>query len=217
MAKVLLGNIKPVKGRDYMTEEDYKDLSRRYAPHGYGLGDQANAATDVNACKKSGWYSFGSNANGTPFQYGGILIAFDRYETDYVQVAFNVINEEWGGAGAILRRIGTTSGWGEWEYYNPTMEVGKEYRTIERFLGKPVYAKLVSCGGLPATGSKPVTHNSAGVVDWIVSAQGQAMGGITFPSRNVSITTNQTDIVITTTDDTVKDAASYVLLKYTKK
>lgn len=34
--------------------------------------------------------------------------------------------------------------WNPWEYINPPMVAGEEYRTTERYNGKPVYAKLVS-------------------------------------------------------------------------
>lgn len=36
------------------------------------------------------------------------------------------------------------------EWLNPPMELGVEYKTTERYLGKPVYTKAVSCGALPA-------------------------------------------------------------------
>ena len=36
--------------------------------------------------------------------------------------------------------------WQPPEYINPPMELNKEYRTTERYLGKPVYVKLLDCG-----------------------------------------------------------------------
>ena len=38
------------------------------------------------------------------------------------------------------------------EWYNPPTVVGKEYRTTERFNGKPVYTKLINCGKMPING-----------------------------------------------------------------
>jgi hypothetical protein len=38
-----------------------------------------------------------------------------------------------------------------WEYENPPMEVGKEYRTTERWNGMPVYKTLVDFGTLSNT------------------------------------------------------------------
>lgn len=47
--------------------------------------------------------------------------------------------------------------WGEWEYENHPMYLGVEYRTTERYLGKPVYVKAVDFGNAPASGSKTVS------------------------------------------------------------
>lgn len=42
------------------------------------------------------------------------------------------------------------------EWINPPMQLGVEYRTTERYLGKPVYVKLVDCGQI--ADSKTVDH-----------------------------------------------------------
>ena len=49
-----------------------------------------------------------------------------------------------------------TRAWGEWEWKNPPMWVGVEYRITERRNGKPVYTKLVDFGSLPANDTKSV-------------------------------------------------------------
>jgi hypothetical protein len=38
------------------------------------------------------------------------------------------------------------------------MIAGREYRTIERYNGKPVYVKLVNCGAGPNNSSKEILH-----------------------------------------------------------
>jgi hypothetical protein len=38
--------------------------------------------------------------------------------------------------------------WAEWEWVNPPMTLGAEYRTTERFNGKVVYTKLIYCGAI---------------------------------------------------------------------
>ena len=37
------------------------------------------------------------------------------------------------------------------EWFNPPMVVGTEYRTTERYMGKPVYVKLIDVGQMPNT------------------------------------------------------------------
>ena len=50
------------------------------------------------------------------------------------------------------------------EYLNPPMKLGMEYRTTERYLGKPVYVKAVGCGSCPASGYKDVVYGDVGIV-----------------------------------------------------
>jgi hypothetical protein len=45
------------------------------------------------------------------------------------------------------------------EYQNPPMLLGVEYKTMERYLGKPVYCRLIDCGKFPPPGnSRQVAH-----------------------------------------------------------
>ena len=46
---------------------------------------------------------------------------------------------------------------GEWEWVNPPMALGVEYRTTERYMGKPVYAKCVNYGYITA-GEHSIAH-----------------------------------------------------------
>ena len=45
--------------------------------------------------------------------------------------------------------------WGPWEWVNPRLDIGVEYRTVERYLGKPVYCKAINCGAF--SGNKYVS------------------------------------------------------------
>lgn len=66
------------------------------------------------------------------------------------------------------------------EYLNPPMELGVEYRTTERYLGKPVYAKLINCGKFPApASSKQIAH---GISDcYPIRVTGQMSNSNTVP------------------------------------
>ena len=65
-----------------------------------------------------------------------------------------------------------------WEH--PPMQEGIEYRTMEQYLGKPVYAKLVNCGNFPAPGSsKQIAH---GISDcYPIRVTGQMSNSNTVP------------------------------------
>ena len=60
---------------------------------------------------------------------------------------------------------------GGWDH--PPMELGVEYRTTERYLGKPVYMKTINMGNLPGNAVKRASFQSNNVVDKIVSVTGQ--------------------------------------------
>ena len=51
--------------------------------------------------------------------------------------------------GLICRQAFAKSGgvqFAEWEWINPPMALDREYRTTERYMGKPVYVKMVNLG-----------------------------------------------------------------------
>lgn len=70
--------------------------------------------------------------------------------------------------GTAITRCKNAGTWGPWEWVNPPLALGVEYRTTERYLGKPVYVKLVNFGALPNAGSKDVAHGLTGLSSiWI--------------------------------------------------
>ena len=68
-------------------------------------------------------------------------------QTSYAYGTVTAINYYYNGTTAQRSIFGGT--WGEWEWVNPPMMTGVEYRTTERHNGKSVYAKLVYAGYLP--------------------------------------------------------------------
>ena len=58
------------------------------------------------------------------------------------------------------------------EWITPPMQLGVEYRTTERYLGKPVYVKVVDCGKFPTPGtSKLVAHGISNCTPITITAQ----------------------------------------------
>lgn len=115
------------------------------APDGFGLGRSAvliDAGDNLNNYTVGGWYQFQKGVQNAPFDWGIMLIIHGTdYLNDTFQYAFSryprnnmAIRQKFGGA------------WEEWEWINPPMLPGVEYRTTERWEGKPVYTKLVSLG-----------------------------------------------------------------------
>ena len=119
---------------------------------------------------------------------------------------------------ATKQKIGGT--WYPWEYVNPPMQFGVEYRTTERWYGSPVYAQLFDCSPLPNATTKvfPVEGNYADevvniVVDYggMSSYFGQSLQNKGFANINVT----QSKIYITTESD-LSAGNAYVWVKYTK-
>ena len=141
-------------------------VSANKAPAGYGLGSVAQYIDDFNNAVLTGWYqnqSKGEEAH-TPDGSIGWIVRTESYGTGcYAQFAFRVGSPPLGVYQAVRYYHSAMGGWNTWEWVNPPMILGVEYRTTERYLGKPVYCKVVDCGGLPNGTIKIVSH---GVFDF---------------------------------------------------
>ena len=109
-----------------------------------------------------------------------------------VQTTFSLEVIAMGKDGQLLQRItrcaaeATTyerqyysSEWHEWECVNPPMAVGVEYRTTERYMGKPVYTKLIYCETLPNATNKTYEHGST--AKQVIRCVGQMSDGNSLP------------------------------------
>ena len=132
------------------------------APSGYGLGGAATAIRDWNEVKKNGWYmcSYRDEASNSPnptWQWFGKVDNWS--EAVLAQTVYSAIN---GLLTCCKRYYHVDIGWTPWEWENPPISAGIEYRTTERHNGKPVYVKAVDVGGLPSNTSKTIAHGIGG-------------------------------------------------------
>ena len=109
--------------------------------------------------------------------------------------------------------------WQEWEWPDPPMSVGTEYRTTQRWQRKAVYTKLVNVGNLPNSTTKTVAHNAAAVQ--IIRFCGQASDGTAFPivgsfGTSVELWVGKENIQICTNAD-CSELTATVQLWYTKE
>lgn len=181
----------------------------RKAPDGHGLGKKSSemkiysTPEELDDLKAAGWYSY---YNETAYacgyagtQYGGILVIPAMY--GYTQFFFCRSHYE----AYLKRHYDSSSGlWGVWEWVNPPMKEGVEYRTTERYNGNPVYTKLVDCGNLPNTESKRVGHGASDVKN-VIRITGTTSTGHSIPyyytDGEILMYANSTGIWITTTFD----------------
>lgn len=198
------------------------------APDGFGLGGSATlltSADNLDALMKTGWYYY--NTSNAP--QGTLPTALTPYATlilvsaagnTCVQEAYDPTDS--GLHGTVLRRtiygVGTGAKIYPWEWVNPFMQLGVEYRTTERYLDKPVYAKLVNFGALPNATQKVVKHNIpnvSSVISVYGSAQDQAIGVGAFGAQVTGINADNTNVAIWTSAD-LSNYSAYVAMKYTK-
>ena len=105
------------------------------------------------------------------------------------------------------------------EWFNPPMYTGKEYRTTERYIGKPVYVKAIDFGAAPNSTLKAVsigTANIEKIVDfkWMYS-DGNDIGMLITNPNFTLVAANTGNVVIETNAD-VSSFMIKAVVKYIK-
>ena len=107
------------------------------------------------------------------------------------------------------------SAWQPFEWEHPPMQLGVEYRTIERYQQVPIYTKAVNFGAAPNATSKTVEHGITGF-NQCVDVSGISGGANLIGHKNiVGILVNESQITIEADADLSRSNV-YVILKYTK-
>ena len=210
--------------RELANDYSIVNALEKKAPGGFGLGSAyTDYIADFNACIKNGWYRAYSNSLNSPSiggwnaRYGALLVStrdsviYHVYYVDRYSVMYTL--ERYSNDG------GTT--WSEWEYVNPPLQIGVEYRTTERYQEKPVYYKIVDCGQI--VDNKQVEHGVANMRDCIF-CQGlrSAMPMPSISNNDLSdpwsyyvADVNRTKITLAC-GTTAAGGNCHVILKYTK-
>lgn len=127
-----------------------------YAPFGFGLGDSAGKVitTDCNEATKNGWYYVAGASNAaSPYDHSMLVVGYGASAVHQIAFLGNAVS-----ANVLIQiRKCYGSAWNEWEWPNPPMAVGVEYRTTERYEGAPVYTQLVDLGTTTASMSSTVS------------------------------------------------------------
>ena len=133
------------------------------APGGFGLGSDGTGditlVSNLNEAVKTGFYACGESdvrfLPGVELE-GGCLA---------VEAANGWVFQQLRKDGLCAQRFyHPDSLWQSWEWVNPPMTPGLEYRTTRRWLGKPVYVRLVDFGALPNAGTRAVDGGTMGFV-----------------------------------------------------
>lgn len=206
------------------------------APAGYGIGEEDAALVkdaDLDTLKNGGTYFIGTGCTNTPpntdTAWSTLYVIPGRACTQ-IFIPANDANRA-GTFSSWIARIynNETAAWGAWEWVNPPMQLGVEYRTTERYLGKPVYVKVIDFGTLSNNNFKVVSANIGNKNDAsIVDYKGYAVTGNyvePFPIiwsgpvikayAYVEVYNSYWSIRVTTSADLSSYSAKFVI-KYTK-
>lgn len=175
MGRVLIGNVRP--SIDYLKEY--------FAPAGYGLGTASVFLTeedDINTIKCNGWYYWNQDskpANVPETACASYLQAMRVWTTASgatYQELVDIVGSTYQGCKMQRTIYGDTAY--EWEWINPPMKLGYEFRTTERFNTHPVYTMLVDCGTTVAG-----TTQKANPFEGLPIRYSASAGGVVSPYR----------------------------------
>lgn len=187
------------------------------APSGYGLGDSWNVAPsrDANLIAGSGFQMAVLNTPSGNSWWGILSFIYDTDSATQWAIPQNTA----AYYGSVCKREKRAGTWNAWEWINPPMQLGVEYRTTERYLGKPVYVQAVNFGTLPNAATKSVTWATSGVVLAVLSVEATTTQGAPL---GLGASLSGTEITATTTTLYVKSSGDYsdntavFRVKYTK-
>lgn len=211
------------------------------APGGFGIGANGYpyaytvlTASTINSVDRSGLYVYDDDNNtldtgldvpgstvGGVYGKTGLLLHLE-HTIAHSYDAKQVFYPRAPMSNTYLERVkDTDKGWQPWEYVNPPMATGVEYRTTERFWGRPVYYKIVDCGQI--ADNKQVEHGIMDMRDCIF-CQG-LRGAMPMPSISNNdlsdpwsyyvVDVNRTKITLAC-GTSAAGGNCHVILKYTK-
>lgn len=148
------------------------------APSGFGWGEElprlVSTAAEVDAITANSIVRYANDltnlVDGDVSSYTryAIVVTYTVNETDKAQDVYCFGGGVHGDVMLHRGRFGNT--WLPWEWVNPPLLLGVEYRTTERYLGKPVYVKAVNLGVLPNNAEASVTFGNAATLAFAVTA-----------------------------------------------
>lgn len=197
------------------------------APAGYGLGAEATelvASDDLDNETNNGWYRWGNSvpANAPVMNnYGGRGYGYMRVDNSTASNCIQTVYTCYSGMENCRQMRAKIGGvWKPWEWVNPPMMLGVEYRTTERWNGKVVYTKAISVGAA-AEGNYVVNDtSSAGVTRVLRYCGSLGTNALPLPEYStwlrVGDNGGQLSVVVNIGDSAFVGTAVYAQAWYTK-
>ena len=198
------------------------------APAGYGLGETVGdsgyiaSAAALDATVKGGiyyYYNSDEQATGYPYSQFGMVVVIAT-EAVMRQYFFpRQTDTRWW----VRQKTNYSDTWGPWEWGKAPMEFGVEYRTTERYNGKPVYIKALGLGNMPAAStSKSVTFGTGTEVAIDVTGRMEYESDtytIPFDRGNgtsAAIFAHGTQVYLLSGANSIASYSAYAVVKYIK-
>ena len=203
------------------------------APGGYGFGDAIQEIAAASAEESYETYCAKVDAvlDGMPDKTAKLVLAYPPAVYGKAGTTISLLYK--GDANyAVLSNIGSAdtalcgwrmirlkksssepSAWQPFEWEHPPMQLGVEYRTVERYNGKPVYVKAVNCGML--VGDKSVEHGVANMKACI-EVNGCAGPQNLVGNASTGSITVDSSVIKTVVYSDIPHEDSIVIIKYTK-
>ena len=124
------------------------------APGGYGIGETPKYIADANDAVKNGRYAIDGStlnlpgSNGDLWAYAYLDVYTGNRPDVYIKQTITSPYQYWHQCEVTRCFYSPRGGWQPWEWVNPPMILGTEYRTTERYLGRPVYTQIVQFDNL---------------------------------------------------------------------
>ena len=206
--------MKQFNGTDYDTlypKTVYNQVSG-VAPAGYGLGE--TTPTLISNCNivGNGWYRVDASTANIPDV--GLTNGVLRIDEATGGLVYQSLYFYVPGKVHKMERVHFNGTWYPWEWVNPPMQLGVEYRTTDRYFGKPVYTQVISIGAI-GSGSGNVEHGipDISVVVGIIGTNSYGPTLNTHPYMT-SFFANRQYVRWETTQ--AISGTSYAVLRYTK-
>lgn len=205
------------------SKNETNTLLQNNDPRNWGLGGNAKqltSADNLDNIRDNGWYWwYDTRPSGAEYNYCHMRV--DNGQTGTLSSVTQTIYRD--GLNSVMIRFYNGDTWIT-EYDNPPMELGKEYRTTERYMGKPVYVRLHDFGALPNNTAKTDNSPANWSIDQAICAYGttvagtipsQNFGGLLVAGRSISLCFN-TGLITIATDYDRSSLSATIFLKYTK-
>lgn len=197
------------------------------APGGYGYGEQIkcyNFTSERSAILEKFDTVLAGMGNDTTKQIllydlsvspGQVVCSARITKSDANNASVSSDFDENGQAIVYQKRGGT---WQPVEYVNPNLILGVEYRTTERYQGKPVYCALVDFGALPNNTTKGLYVSGVSNIEATIRWAGLTSNGYALPGGNLYLGWDEIEVRIIkgridvkTTKDESAYSATFVL------